>query len=163
MPPERNANTTALYGFVAWIAVHICFTIFLLWAYTPDRVLVSLGVTYYPSKHWALALPCWTLVSLLTAVVLYAFYNVMRQPDLESLANVVDEYTRVPDERNLSVWADEEQLPPNVDLPITLVSRLLHLQPAEPQPAMRGRLRGDTGADAGRGREAGELQYFRSM
>ena len=94
-------DATALYGFVAWIAVHVCFTIFLLWAYTPDRLLVSLGVTYFPDKHWALALPCWTLVSLLTAVVLYATYNAMRRPGLESLSNIVDEYTRIPDERDL--------------------------------------------------------------
>ena len=94
-------SSTALYGFVAWIAIHVSFSIFLLWAYTPDGVLVSLGVTYFPDKHWALALPCWTLVSLLAAVVLYATYNAMHHPDLESLSNIVDEYTRVPDERDL--------------------------------------------------------------
>lgn len=177
-----RGRNTALYGFVAWIAVvraprpteraampvtsdffprfwpssivsvlplptthpcllgptrlqHICFTIFLLWAYTPERVLVSFGMSYYPAKHWAIALPCWTLVSLLAVVLLYGFYNVMRQPDLESLSNIVDEYTRVPDERDLSGWADEERLPTGVDLPITLVSRILHLVPPAGPPA----------------------------
>ena len=93
--------SAALYGFVAWIAIHICFSIFLMWAYTPDRYLISLGVTYFPDKHWALALPCWSLVSLLSFTCLYATYNAMRRPDLESLSNIVDEYTRVPDERDL--------------------------------------------------------------
>ena len=164
--------SAALYGFVAWVAIHICFSIFLMWAYTPDRYLISLGVTYFPDKHWALALPCWSLVSLLSFTCLYATYNAMRRPDLESLSNIVDEYTRVPDERDLggarqkprpekqrshsyamslsplllpgaqrvrltppcipalAVWADDEQLPSSVDLPITTVSRLIHLPPA---------------------------------
>ena len=95
-------RTTALYGFIAWIAVHVCTTIFLLWSYTPDHVLVSLGITYFPDKHWALALPCWIIISLLKVGVLYATYNIMHWPDLESMSNIVDEYTRVPDERNLS-------------------------------------------------------------
>ena len=94
-PFARPWRSTALYGFVAWIAIHVCYSIFLLWAYTPDGVLISYGWTYFPDKHWALALPCWTLVSMLTAVVLYAAYNIMHLPDLESVSNIFDEHTRL--------------------------------------------------------------------
>ena len=98
----HRRDPTAIHGFVAWIAIHIAFTIFVLWAYTPEHILIGLGVTYFPAKHWALALPCWALVSLVAGVLLYATYNAMHRPDLESLSNIVDEYTRVPDERELS-------------------------------------------------------------
>ena len=37
------------------IGTHLCYAVFLLWAYLPEHVLHDLGVTYYPSKYWAVA------------------------------------------------------------------------------------------------------------
>lgn len=45
--------------------------LFLLWAYTPDDMLKSHGVTYYPSKWWALALPAWASVTVVFLFWLY--------------------------------------------------------------------------------------------
>ena len=63
-PPASARGLTALYGFVAWIGTHICYAMFLLWAYVPEHVLQELGVTYYPNKYWAVALPSHALVTL---------------------------------------------------------------------------------------------------
>ena len=41
------------------------YVVYLVWAYTPEDVLVRLGVTYYPDKYWALAVPCWICVLVL--------------------------------------------------------------------------------------------------
>lgn len=45
--------------------------LFLLWAFTPDHVLEAHGVTYYPSKWWALAIPAWASVTVVFAFWLY--------------------------------------------------------------------------------------------
>lgn len=97
----RAKSALALYGFVAWIATHVCYVLFLLWAYLPDRVLNNLGVTYYPDKHWALALPCHALVSFVSALTFYLTYNMMHVPPLDSLSTIVDEYYKLPEERDL--------------------------------------------------------------
>ena len=83
---------TGIYGFVAWIGTHLCYAVFLLWAYLPEHVLHGLGVTYYPSKYWAVAVPCHLLVSLAAVYLLYWFVNMMRLPPLESFHNILDEY-----------------------------------------------------------------------
>ena len=43
--------------------------LFLFWAYTPGQVLEAHGITYYPSKYWAVALPTWLCVT-----VVYVFW-----------------------------------------------------------------------------------------
>ena len=45
--------------------------LFMLWAYTPEAVLEAHGVTYYPSKYWAVALPAWACVSVVFVYWLY--------------------------------------------------------------------------------------------
>lgn len=50
----------------------IAAVIYMLWAYIPASVLEAHGVTYYPSKHWAVAVPAWVCV---TVVFVYWLYN----------------------------------------------------------------------------------------
>ena len=45
---------------------------YLVWAYTPTSVLAAHGITYYPSKQWAVALPAWVCV---TVVFVYWVYE----------------------------------------------------------------------------------------
>lgn len=99
MNPERRR---ALYGFVAWIATHISYVLFLLWAYIPEETLHHFGVTYYPSKHWALALPSFALVTFTAIPLFYWTYTMMELPPLESLSTIVDEYSKEPNEHDLS-------------------------------------------------------------
>ena len=97
---------TGIYGFVAWIGTHLCYAVFLLWAYLPEHVLHDLGVTYYPSKYWAVAVPCHVLVSVAAVYVGYWFYNMMRLPPLESFHNIVDEYSKDADDS--PAWSPPE-------------------------------------------------------
>ena len=85
---ERRSAATAsvaLYGFVAWIGTHIAFVLFVLWAYLPERVLHRLGVLYYPSQYWALALPCHLMVSVAALYAAYWIYNLSRLPPLDGV------------------------------------------------------------------------------
>ena len=74
-PPIRSAKTnpTEVYGeleshelqqlsfrragFVLWMSTFVAFFAFLLWAFLPESVLQSVGVTYYPSKYVVASLP----------------------------------------------------------------------------------------------------------
>ena len=125
---ERRSAATAsvaLYGFVAWIGTHIAFVLFVLWAYLPERVLHRLGVLYYPSQYWALALPCHLMVSVAALYAAYWIYNLSRLPPLDDFANVIDEFSNAPDERDLAARGQQERIPPIYDLPITHVNAVL--------------------------------------
>jgi phosphatidylinositol glycan class P protein len=45
--------------------------LFLLWACVPEAALHTLGVTWYPSRWWALALPSWLCVAVVYAYLVY--------------------------------------------------------------------------------------------
>ena len=115
---------TGIYGFVAWIGTHLCYAVFILWAYLPEHVLHDLGVTYYPSKYWAVAVPCHLLVSVAAVYLLYWFYNMMRLPPLESFHNILDEYSKAPDD--IPAWFQPDCIPPIYDLPIPSVNAVLY-------------------------------------
>lgn len=127
---------TALYGFVAWIGTHILFAMFILWAYLPERVLQELGITYYPSKYWAVAVPCHVLVSIVAVYVFYWLYNLMHLPPLESFDNLTDPYSKAPHELPAR-GQNEGGIPPLHDLPITTVNAVLFRQPPARQVPVR--------------------------
>ena len=52
----------AVYAFVSWIASICVYVIFLVWTLTPEEHLHSLGITYYPNKHYSINLPVYALV-----------------------------------------------------------------------------------------------------
>ncbi|NP_001380234.1 PIG-P domain-containing protein [Caenorhabditis elegans] len=45
-----------IYGFALYIVSWTLFVIYLIWAITPVPILYRLGITYIPSKLWALAI-----------------------------------------------------------------------------------------------------------
>ena len=50
LSPPSTTGLTEVYGFVLWMTTFVIYVVFILWAYLPEEVLVSMGVTYYPSK-----------------------------------------------------------------------------------------------------------------
>ena len=99
--------------------------LFVLWSFLPERVLHRLGVLYYPSQYWALALPCHLMVSVAALYAAYWIYNLSRLPPLDDFANVIDEFSNAPDERDLAARGQQERIPPIYDLPITHVNAVL--------------------------------------
>ena len=59
---EEGPSVLAVYAFVSWIASICVYVIFLIWTFTPEEYLHSLGITYYPNKHYAINLPVYALV-----------------------------------------------------------------------------------------------------
>ncbi|CEM00833.1 unnamed protein product [Vitrella brassicaformis CCMP3155] len=66
--------TTEVYGFVFWILSYIAYGVYLCWAFIPESVLEQLGITVYPSKYWAIALPTYLCVCVVAVMVLYYAY-----------------------------------------------------------------------------------------
>ncbi|RKP23769.1 PIG-P, partial [Syncephalis pseudoplumigaleata] len=62
--------------------------LFSLWAYLPDHVLIGAGIAYFPSKHWAVAIPAWTMMLLLFSYLVFIAVNLIRTPPLDAYSTI---------------------------------------------------------------------------
>jgi phosphatidylinositol N-acetylglucosaminyltransferase subunit P len=61
---------------------------YLVWAYVPESMLQSAGITYYPSKYWALAVPSYLLFIIPLVIIAYCGLNMMDTPPLHSMDTI---------------------------------------------------------------------------
>lgn len=74
---STNVTPQAEYkGFASYVISCIFLFAWLCWSLLPDRILNMLGIYYYPSRWWALAIPSYILVSMVYGYVALACYNV---------------------------------------------------------------------------------------
>eukprot|EP00455_Lapot_gusevi_P001452 TRINITY_DN10582_c0_g1_i6.p1 TRINITY_DN10582_c0_g1~~TRINITY_DN10582_c0_g1_i6.p1 ORF type:complete len:170 (-),score=9.69 TRINITY_DN10582_c0_g1_i6:197-706(-) len=122
-PPVINVE---VYGFVLWMATFVGYMLYILWAFTPEPILHSLGIHYYPAKYWAIALPCYVCVCLLFLIMLYIAYNMFSTHPLDSPYTLADKFSRrlgVLEKRRVQ---DEFSIPDISDIPIDIVNKLLY-------------------------------------
>lgn len=98
----RAADARATHGFVGFLTTCVCYVLFLVCAFTPEHVLVSLGVTYFPAKWWALALPAWGVAAIGYAYVAYEGVCALGVPPPHALSSVTDPAARFGDEHLLA-------------------------------------------------------------
>ncbi|CAK9831402.1 Phosphatidylinositol N-acetylglucosaminyltransferase subunit P [Anthophora retusa] len=116
----------SVYGYALYIGSNMLFLLFLVWAVIPDEILHSLGLTYWPSKYWAVAIPIWALTTLATfAFIIYPAINLSMTPDIDDIVTITDKYSCP---RNETVSSG---IPPVYDIPITEVCRKLYLSKQE--------------------------------
>ncbi|KAI8370173.1 PIG-P-domain-containing protein [Choanephora cucurbitarum] len=87
-PPVAITNKTPAYeyyGFVMYLSSFVVFGIYILWAYLPDGVLDQLGITYYPSRYWALAIPIWLMTFVWFIFLSFMAINLMNTPSFDSI------------------------------------------------------------------------------
>ncbi|GFY43510.1 phosphatidylinositol N-acetylglucosaminyltransferase subunit P [Trichonephila inaurata madagascariensis] len=116
-------STRSVYGFVLYITNYTLLLIYLIWAYIPTPWLHALGLTYWPQKYWAVAIPVYICCCILIfALLLYPGINLMMTPDLSSIQTITDEHARIPKP------AVRGSIPPIYDIPISEVCHKLYLK-----------------------------------
>ncbi|KAK0080332.1 hypothetical protein PV325_014143, partial [Microctonus aethiopoides] len=115
----------SVYGYALYIGSNMVFFLYLVWAVVPDQFLhEKLGLTYWPLKYWAIALPIWVLTAVATFIfVIYPAMNMVMTPDIDDMRTIKDEYSLV---QNGYVPGG---IPPVSDIPIADVCRKLYLKP----------------------------------
>ncbi|CAL4912506.1 unnamed protein product [Urochloa decumbens] len=121
---DHGPKPSEVYGFVGSITTVIATAVYLAWAYTPEPCLRSLGITYYPSKYWALAVPSFVIVAVALSMVIYMGLNFLATPHPTSFSTVFDESSR---ERMALSPAMEDEMPiePISDISIAQINNLI--------------------------------------
>eukprot|EP01132_Coremiostelium_polycephalum_P003319 gene3319-4159_t len=115
-PLKKGANTE-VYGFVYWIATFVGYVIYLLWAFIPEHILSDLGVHYYPSKYWAVAIPMYFVVCGIFGLTVYFCINLIITEPLESFNTFKDRFSQEADPSHIYL---PESIPPLTDIPISV-------------------------------------------
>mmetsp|Transcript_29876 Transcript_29876/g.41334 ORF Transcript_29876/g.41334 Transcript_29876/m.41334 type:complete len:176 (-) Transcript_29876:2-529(-) len=118
---DSGANSAEAYGFVGWISSAIAYVIYIVWAFVPEAYLHQVGVTYYPSKFWAVALPAHLCVTVIFVFWIYESLNMMSAHPPTSLSTIRDKHTRPPPPRRF-----DDCVPSIYDIPIHEVSKTLY-------------------------------------
>ncbi|XP_052887563.1 phosphatidylinositol N-acetylglucosaminyltransferase subunit P isoform X2 [Gossypium arboreum] len=92
---EHGPKPSEVYGFVGSITTVVATAIYLAWAYIPEPWLHSIGIFYYPSRYWALAVPTYAMVIIVLAVIFYIGLNFMSTPPPTSLTTMFVYFTRL--------------------------------------------------------------------
>lgn len=101
------------------------FILYLVWAVVPEDFLnEKLGLTYWPLKYWAVAMPIWALTAGAVFVfIIYPAINMLMTPDLNDIRTITDQYSLD------KIQQVPGGIPPVSDIPITQVCRRLYLPP----------------------------------
>ncbi|XP_014665261.1 PREDICTED: phosphatidylinositol N-acetylglucosaminyltransferase subunit P-like [Priapulus caudatus] len=125
--PER-----AIYGFALFLGCYITLGIYLLWAFIPYSWFQAIGLTYWPQKYWAIAVPSYACVAVVFAYVIFIGINFIHTPLLQSVSTFTDCHAVPP------VGQDRlspEAVPPMGDIDISTVCHILYLENAD-RPCM---------------------------
>mmetsp|Transcript_4955 Transcript_4955/g.7460 ORF Transcript_4955/g.7460 Transcript_4955/m.7460 type:complete len:136 (-) Transcript_4955:1041-1448(-) len=118
----EGPSKTEIYGFIVWATSFLVGFILLAWAIIPDETLKGLGISYYPSKYWAVALPCYFIVLVISVMTIYQGLNMMAAKPPSSYFTLEDQFTR----RLPEGGKDSLSLPDISDMPISVVNKILY-------------------------------------
>ncbi|KAA0049099.1 phosphatidylinositol N-acetylglucosaminyltransferase subunit P-like [Cucumis melo var. makuwa] len=120
---EHGPKPSEVYGFVGSISTVVATAIYLIWAYLPESFLHSLGIYYYPSRYWAVAVPVYVMVSIALALMFYIGLNFLSTPSPTSLHIIFDEFSKEP---SISACLEQDQpIQPISDIGINRINELM--------------------------------------
>jgi phosphatidylinositol glycan class P protein len=122
---------------------------YVAWAIVPDSVLISFGISYFPSKYWALALPLYLIMLGMFTVISYIALSMYHNPDLSDLRLAEDKFSKVRPPPALSLPAHalqshatsarvalnkyEGRIPTPADIPLDQVCAVLYSRNRKPR------------------------------
>lgn len=123
-PQKRGASQVEVYGFVAWVTSGVLYFLYLLWAFLPNAWLEAVGITYYPDKYWALAVPTWASMVLAYLLIGYECLAKMKSKPPTSRSTLEDS-TPQWTEQELDEMKGSTRLFPLKDIPPILATKML--------------------------------------
>lgn len=133
---STNVTPQAEYkGFASYVISCFFIIIWICWSVLPDRALNKLGVYYYPSRWWALAIPSYILCLMMYTYIAIACYN------SEYLTLPLNDNRNIVDDSGIIVTQLKNFKPCDIrkyvcngtsgvwDLPISVVNEILYSQP----------------------------------
>lgn len=86
-----------IYGFALFILSITCLVLYITWSIIPSSYLTALGLGYFSSKYWAIAIPT-TVCTLIGffATLLYPSINMILTPPPDSISTITDRHSRKP-------------------------------------------------------------------
>ncbi|KAJ6627976.1 PIG-P-domain-containing protein [Mycena sp. CBHHK59/15] len=128
--PEYRSRAAEFYGFVAWTSTSFLFCVYLLWALLPDEYIVWMGISWYPSREWALLFPAWSIVIALLTYFVYFALALYGTPSFSDMGSIIDSYAQLPpvdrDRNPYLSYARADVVPELYDIPIGMVNRVLY-------------------------------------
>ncbi|XP_020235558.1 phosphatidylinositol N-acetylglucosaminyltransferase subunit P isoform X2 [Cajanus cajan] len=111
---DHGPKPSEVYGFVGSITTVVA----------TESWLQSVGISYYPSRYWALAVPTYVMVTIVLMLGFYIGLNFISTPSPASLNTVFDEFSRDPSslERSLT---DEKPIEPISDIGIDRINDIM--------------------------------------
>lgn len=89
-----SKTSKSTYSFVAWISSIIGYVGFIAWAFLPQSFLHSWGITYYPSRYYAVAIPAYIIVLYVLSGWVYIAFNLLHTLDPEDIGTIRDRKQR---------------------------------------------------------------------
>lgn len=83
-------SASSVYSFVAWIASIFVYVCFLIWAFLPQDFLHTCGITYYPSRYYAVAAPAYIVIIYMLSGAVYIGINMMNTLDPADIRTIRD-------------------------------------------------------------------------
>ncbi|XP_025082250.1 phosphatidylinositol N-acetylglucosaminyltransferase subunit P-like [Pomacea canaliculata] len=125
MPQEHKPSPTperAVQGFALYLASSVGFGLYIVWSYIPDSWFKAVGLTYWPQKYWAVAVPVYLCTLLLLGYLVYLGLIFINTPPLSSVTTITDGHANY----DIPEYLPSDAIPPLCDLDITEVNRLLY-------------------------------------
>ena len=88
-------NPVEIYGFVAWVVTAIFTILYTVYAWTPDSVLNSWGLTYLPNKYYLIAIPNWIGTSYICANLAHDAVCLIKSHPRQSYFTLQDRFTKL--------------------------------------------------------------------
>jgi hypothetical protein len=132
-----------VYGFCIYVSTFVGALLYLIWALVPDQVLHSWGITYYPSKWWALAVPAWFCVTLASVPLFYFLINMTFTIPFDHPNQLTDGWSAKQKQKkkrhqplahtssskhphHIATSAERYSIPDVVDIPLAQINALLY-------------------------------------